>query len=413
MATQTQPLLTARRKKIVILICEGGGGHTAAGDALKDTLGDTYDIEVVNVLNEIVHNLDPLHFLTRGRFSGEDLYNFLLQRHLSQYIEWMSSYGTARFKKKKVEKAFSSYLESSPLPDMIISITPWINGGAAKAAQKHHIPFLLIPTDLDGSTFLYGFPQKSSLQNFKLALAYDDPSIRDITLQNTSLPTESISIAGFPVRPACQKKYTPSELSFLKAKHGLLETHQTGTLIMGALGGNLILHHTKTLAALDPRLHDLRLQFNICTGHNREIASKIASHLESLGGYPISPSSYRLPSGLIFHIRGFTKEVVEIMAASDFIITKTGSCTVNEAIYLQKPVLLDNTPRSTARHLKWEQFNIPFVQRHRLGSAFTDSRQLHMLIPSLLKFPKNEKEKPLELPPFGQNVKRMISEMVN
>lgn len=412
MATETQPISSLKRKKIMILICEGGGGHMAAGEALKQILSDSYDIELVNVLDQVVHALDPLHFMTGGKFSGEDLYNFLLQRHLAQCIDWMSSYGTRRYKKKKVERSFSSYFNSKPKPDLIISITPWINGGVIKAAEKNQIPFLLIPTDLDGSTFLYGFPEHASFSNFKIALAYDDPALKSVTLQRTAVPSESIAITGFPVRPACQKKYTAAELARLRTEQNLLEGYSTGTLIMGALGGNLILQHTKTLATFDPRIHDLKLQFNICTGKNREIATKIASHLERIGGYPLSESSYRLPTGVVFHIRGFTKEILEIMATSDFIITKTGSCTVNEAIYLGKPVLLDNTPKSTARHLRWEQFNIPFVERHHLGSAFTDSRQLLMLIPSLLKFVHDPKEHPLEIPSFSQNVRKLVGEML-
>lgn len=410
MAIQTQPLL--RKKKILILVSRGGGGHKTAADSMKQILGDTYDIEINPVLADILGTIDFLNTMTRGHFTGEDLYNFLLRHHQNQLLEWMARYGSRYYRTHVIERVFEKYLEEqAQLPDLIISPTPFINYGVACATDRFDIPFLIIPTDLDGSTFLQGFPKQPSHHRIKLGLAYDDPDIRKITFQKSALREDQLLITGFPVRPSCLKKYTSQELDIIRSSFNMLTTHQTITLVMGAVGGNLIFDHVKTLTRFNPKAHSLDLQVNVCVGHNQKMGNKIGSYLLEQGAKVIGGETFALPTGLVIHLRGYTKDLIEIMAASDIIITKTGSCTVNEAIYLGKKLLLDNTRRSTARHLWWERFNIPFVQKHCLGYSFTESGQLLMLIPSLLKYPDKPKQQ-LDLPNFRERITNIVQQLV-
>jgi UDP-N-acetylglucosamine:LPS N-acetylglucosamine transferase len=408
-----QPNSLARKKKILILVSRGGGGHKTAADSLKQTLGCEYDIEINYVIEDILGSHDFLNRLTRGHFTGEDLYNVLLRNHKNQLMQWMVQYGNHLMKSNKIEKSFEKYLEEQvQLPDLIISPTPYINYGVSCAAHRWDIPFLIIPTDLDGSTFLRDFPEKPTPHHFKVALSYDDPEIRSTTLQKSAFLDNQLTVTGFPVRPACQKKYTREELQLIRAKFNLFESHQILTLVMGAVGGKLIFEHVKVLASLDPRAHHMPLQMNICVGHNQKMGNKIRNFLLDQGAKFLGRHTFLLPTGLVMHIRGYTPDLIELMAASDLIITKTGSCTVNEAIYLGKKILLDNTRRSSARYLWWEHFNIPFVQRHSLGYDFTDSKQLLMLIPSLLKYPEKPRRQ-LELPNFEENILKLVRQMMN
>lgn len=402
----------ARKKKILVLISRGGGGHKTAGDSLKQILGNDYDVEINPVLADILGVIDPINRITRGHFTGEDLYNLLLKGHWNRTLKWMVSFGPKCMKSQTIEKAFEKYLRSQiQPPDLIISPTPYINYGVACAAHRWDIPFLIIPTDLDGSPFLQGFPKQPTHHKIKVALSYDDPEIRRKTLQKTSLSDDQVTVTGFPVRPACLKKYSPEELQEIRSKFNLFESHQTVTLIMGAVGGNMLFDHVKILSELDPRQHQLHLQMNICVGHNQKMGNKIRNFLLDQGAKFLGRHTFLLPTGLVMHIRGYTKDLIELMAASDLIITKTGSCTVNEAIYLEKKLLLDNTSRSSARHLWWESFNIPFVQRHSLGYSFSDNEQLLMLIPSFLKYPERPQQK-LELPNFEENILKVTRQMI-
>lgn len=382
------PSAASRKKKILVLVSRGGGGHKTAAAAIDEILKDDHEIEINYVLQDILAPIDFLNVLTRGYFTGEDLYNFLLRRHQKKLLLWMIEAGKKRMKSRLIERLFDAYLSKlSQKPDLIISPTPWINYGVACAAHRHNIPFIIIPTDLDGSTFLHGFPQLPTPLNFKLALPYDDPLIRETTLQNRELQESQLMVSGFPVRPACCRSYSFQEKRKIQEAFHLSHSHQTVTLVMGAVGGNLILEHVKSLMMLQPQLHGLSLQLSICTGHNKKAFAKI-KELLSRQGSPLGENSFTLPSGLIIHVYGFIPNLIDLMAVSDLIITKTGSCTVNEAIYLEKKVILDNTKHSTARFLPWENFNIPFVEQNGLGSSFTESGQLPMLVLSLLKFPR-------------------------
>ena len=402
----------ARKKKILVLISRGGGGHKTAGDSLKQILENDYEVEINPVFADILGSIDFLKNMTGGHFTGEDLYNLLLKSHWNKLLRWMTQIGPQYMQAYKVERAFEKYLRDQiQPPDLIISPTPYINYGVACAAHRWDIPFIIIPTDLDGSTFLQGFPKHLTHQKVKVALSYDDPEIKKRTFSKISLREDQLEITGFPVRPACLKKYTEEELETIRAQFNLFESHQTVSLIMGAVGGNLIFEHVKTLCQLDPRQHLLHLQLNICVGQNQKMGNKIRNYLLDQGAKFLGRHTFLLSTGLVMHIRGYTKDLIELMAASDLIITKTGSCTVNEAIYLGKKLLLDNTNRSSARHLCWEKFNIPFVQRHNLGYSFSDSRQLLMLIPSFLKYPEMPHRK-LELPNFEENILKLTRQMI-
>ena len=117
---------------------------------------------------------------------------------------------------------------------------------------------------------------------------------------------------------------------------------------------------------------------------------------------------------IFVHVREFTKEVVEVMACSDLIITKTGSCSVNEAIYLGKKLLLDNTENSSARHIWWESFNVSFVKKHNLGDAFNDLQELQTKARALLN---QTTQSPaargdFRLPSFEENLLSLVQDML-
>jgi len=402
----------ARKKKILVLVSRGGGGHKTAAMAIQEILGDTYDIEINYVLQDILQRADILNIITRGRFTGEDLYNFFLKRHQKKCLTWMIKQREKRMTSRTIERLFDNYLfHLSHKPDLIISPTPFINYGIACATSRYKIPFLIMPTDLDGSTFLDGFPQETTGLNFMLSLPYDDQQVLETTLQKRVVAAHQIQIGGFPVRPASCHTYTLQQQKQLRANFHLLDGHKTVTLIMGALGGNLIVDHVRALLRMNPALHGLAVEINICTGDNQKVGKKVEKLLHKQGAKEAREGSFVLPSGLVLHLRGYLPNLIELMAVSDLLITKPGSCTVNEAIYLGKKVIVDNTKHSTARCLPWEAFNISFVEKNGLGSSFTDCRQLPMLVLSLLKFTPTATDAPIR-PCLGSALPQIVRSII-
>jgi UDP-N-acetylglucosamine:LPS N-acetylglucosamine transferase len=404
------------KKNILALISEGGGGHKSAGESLVQILQNDYDIDIVNGIGTVLEPFDWFKRLTRGKISGESVYNWFLQTErgflLRAYIFKGKSHLYRR--KKKIARFFDRFIESQGKKyDLIISTIPYINHGIVLSAKKHNIPFLLLPTDLDTTGFLNGFNDlaKEDFPTFKLALAYNRPEMLVNVFKNSRLEPEDIVFSGFPVRPACQTRYTQEHLDLLKDKFGMDKNRQTITLVMGAAGCNGIVEHAKVLSSFDSSL-----QINVCAGRNEKSKKAIIDWALSESGRVLyegdNLTKLQTKNGALLLIRGYTRDIISLLACADLVISKTGSCTVNEAIYLGKKLLLDNSEHSTARFLPWEEFNVWFVKRHKLGAAFSKSEDLYSLVPFILN---EEKASPLNLtlPDFQTNIRTLVQDFTS
>jgi UDP-N-acetylglucosamine:LPS N-acetylglucosamine transferase len=412
-----------KKKRILVLISEGGGGHKMAGESLKDIFSSEYDVDIVNAFTQVIHPLDWLNSITSGVFTSEDFYNFMLKKGYHKGVHVFATLGNKYMhaNRKRIEKLVGKYLSKlSTSYDLVISTIPFINSGIAVALQKKEIPFLILPTDLDTSTFFIGMSAKQFKPEDKIAFAlpYDDIDLRKKGLKNKAIPSNKVVVTGFPVRGECQKRYSEEQVKLLQLKHGIFEKYLSLTLILGASGNRMLLKYTQELAKLSQQDFKQPLQFNICTGKNEKIRLAILDWLLKEGGSVLRETSFfttiELKNGLMFHLRKFTKDLIEIMVCSDLIITKTGSCSVNEAIYLGKKLLLDNTDTSSARYLFWETFNLHFVRKHGLGDVFYKLPEMTTLIRVLLQEDLGHPvlSGAFPVPDFRENVSKVVKELL-
>ncbi len=68
------------------------------------------------------------------------------------------------------------------------------------------------------------------------------------------------------------------------------------------------------------------------------------------------------------------------MAISNTCITKAGTVSVCEAIYMNLPIILDNT----STPLYWEKFNINFIQKNKFGMVVTHYKQLNYAVAKMM-----------------------------
>lgn len=407
-----------RKKRILVLISEGGGGHKMAGESLKDIFSKEYDVEVMNVITQI--KLDILDVITSGAFTFEGFYNYMLSKGYHRGVYIFASVGNRymRSNQPRIERLFEKYLQKVLAPyDLVISTVPFINGGIAKALQKREIPFIVLPTDLDTSTFFVGMKKNQFKPEDKIlfSLPYDDDDLRKKGLKHANIPHDKIVISGFPVRGGCQKLYSKEQIQLLKMKHGMQEKKLILTLVLGASGNRKILQYTQETAKLEAEDFSLPLEINICVGRNEKVRHLILDWFLAEGARVVQETpafiSVKTPKGIIFHLRKFTKDILEIMVCSNLIITKTGSCSVNEGIYLGRKLLLDNTESSSARYLFWETFNLHFVRKHGLGDVFYQLSEMTTLIRTLLKEDMGHPvlSGAFPLPDFRSNIWKMVT----
>ncbi len=329
------------RKKVLIFSSKGGGGHISAMNALTEYLKEDYIIGTSFIFSDVLAKFDPIQQLTFGKKTGEDLYNFFIKKkwHLPINLT-MSDFGPWLYNinRRKIEAVLEKYL-STHKPDLIISVIPVINHLILNVAKKLDLPFLLIPTDLDPTIALSGI-RKPKYDKFYLALSYDEPDIRK-KIAIAQIPEKQIDFVGFPVKQAFleshRERIIRKDFNIPAAKPVIL-------LLMGAQGSRDLYDFTKQLSKLQVPAHLL-----IAIGKSEYLRKS----LEKIS----------FPNHITREIIGFTDRMPDLMAVADLFITKSGSVSVNEAIYSNLPILLD----ATSTLIKWEKFNHKFIKSHGFG----------------------------------------------
>lgn len=331
-------------KKIIILTSTGGGGHISVSSALKNYLKHTYKVEDVLPFKHILKSLDPLMSTVFGCIDGENIYNFLLRKKYFTLANLLYSLGEHYFSLRsgKIRTILECYFMEKK-PDLVISVIPIINQDIFLATKKLGIPFLLIPTDLDATTFLHRL-NGADHPHFKLSLAFDDDDIHN-TVQKNGINNNYITINGFPLRPDFFKDKNKDQI---RKQFDIPDYKQSILLLMGTQGSNDMLRFVKELAKLDTPIHLM-----CCIGKNETVRSML--------------KSIQLPNHISLSIIGFTQQISDLMAVSDLIITKSGSVSVCETIYSNRPAMLD----ATSTVLRWERFNHHFFKKHKMGGILS------------------------------------------
>ncbi len=377
------------KKKILIMSCQGGGGHMSAAKAIESYL-NKYQIKIVDVFGDKLAYLDPLYFITFKRYTGQDIYNVLLRHNKKRLTNFFSHVGIYLIHlRRKVIKEGVRHLVNQEKPDMIISVIPYINNFIAQVAEEQNIPCLLIPTDLDVSTFINNVSLTKEY-NIIANLGFDYPEIAN---KITGIaPAEKIKSFGFPIRPCFFEEKNHQEI---KKKFHVQESNPTVLLIMGATGSNAVLNYLHVLSII-------AVPFNliVCIGRNSSLKSAI--------------TKLPLPAHINLHVMDETADMSDLMAIADVCITKPGSVTFAETLYMNLPVILDNTTSV----LIWEELNLTFLENHGLGHIITNYNQVVPLVTQYLtdsNFRSSIKHniQKLDKKHFGYELEQFINELIS
>lgn len=379
------------KKKIVIFTSSGGGGHVSASNALQEYLSDTYEVKVSYIFEEVLGSMDPMQRITFGKQTGEDAYNECMRKKWYRMINIISRFGHWYFSvfHKRATKLICNYLELQQ-PDLVISVVPVINNAILSATKKMNIPFLLIPTDLDATTFVNSI-YKPNYEKFHVGIAFDNENIFK-RMEQSGIPKEQISTIGFPI---AKKFFTPKNMRRIKADFQIPQNKPIVFLLMGAQGTNALYTYVKYLTQVEQPFHLVA-----AIGKNEDMRKK----LEAIA----------LPTHITMTIVGFTDRVADLMAIADLGIIKSGTVTYIEALYSNLPVLLD----ATTGTIRWEQYNHIYNKEQEFGDSIGRNREIYVLVNELLSNPKTlaqirkniqtNKKKCL-----GREIKSLVHELVN
>lgn len=376
-------------KKILIFSSYGGGGHTAVTKALTSYLKDDYEVISTNIFNDVLGSIDPIKKFAFGAHSGEDLYNYLMPRKWYRFLNTYYKIGSFYFnmRHKKVCSMLRSYVKDQN-PDMIISVIPIVNNCILETAQEFNIPFLLIPTDLDITTFTQHI-KAPTYKKFKIALPFEDPEALQRVAEN-QISLENIGITGFIIRPDFFEEKNKINI---KSFYQIPQDKPVILLLLGAVGLDDLYIFSKELSMLTSPAHII-----VCTGRKVSLKEKI--------------ESIEFPPHLTKTIVGYTDRISDLMAIADLFITKSGSVSVCEAIYMNLPMLLD----ATTEPLAWEQSNHRFIKKHSLGGTIKEHSNISSTIDNIFsyRFLPAFKKNLIHLPKKhgGSEIKRFIEQML-
>ena len=345
------------KKKIIIFTSSGGNGHISATKALQSYLSDEYEIQPIYIFEEIFKGIDPVALITLGKITGEDVYNFFLRRRYYQILNGIYLVGNWYFgiRKKSMVRLLKKFIETQK-PDLIISVIPVVNDIILIAAQEQGIPFLLIPTDFDVTSFITGIYQPN-YDKFILTLGSNDQLVVQ-TAQKAFINPEQIIFAGLPMR---KDFFENKDTESLKKQFGVPENKPVIVIMMGGQGNTSILAFAHQLATLPIAVHII-----FCIGRNSSIADTIKT---------IHFAPY-----ITITVLGFTERISDLLAMADLLITKSGSVSFAEGITMKVPMILD----ATATLLYWERLNHTLLTAHNWGVCLKKVEHLNHAILAIL-----------------------------
>ena len=362
----TQSELPMKKKKILILTSFTGGNKLAA-EAMQEYLEPDYEVQLCKPFIEILYPIDPIHSMTLGTYSGEQLYNKFVTGGHFDFLGWIYGMGKDYIqseKKATTHDLLHNYFKEHN-PDLIISVIPVINNIVLDVAREMEKPFILAPTDLDVSPYITDITNPN-YEKFYLCSIFDDPDIME-PIQKANIP---IHIVGAPLKSAF---FTPTPKDKIYPKDPNLKLYNydskkpTIMVLMGSGGLDDIKKYAIQLLLLKNPCNLI-----MCVGNNKD------SEIELNKLKPMAPPH------ITMDVIGWTKYIADYMALSDLFITKSGTMSVCEALYRNLPLLLDKT----SEVLLWEQFNHHFVKKHGFGQSIPQYDAVVPLVDTLLGQPR-------------------------
>jgi processive 1,2-diacylglycerol beta-glucosyltransferase len=296
-------------KKILFLSASAGAGHVRAAEALEQAFKQRKDSE-----NFEVHHFDVLNYTNKlFRHLYSKAYIDLVNK-MPEVPGWVYDKLDKPWKNERRRLALDK-LNTRPFvkllreyqPDLIVcthflpaEIVSWLKAKERLASRQ-----VIVVTDFDVHAMWLVHHYERYFVALEEARVY---------LEVLGIPAEKITVSGIPIDPVFAVKKDKQEM---RAKHGLEPDRTTILLSAGGFG----------VGSVDALVHSLmtlqhRAQVVAICGRNEELKqrlSKLAARAKPDANVLLKPF-------------GYTKEMDELMTASDIVLGKPGGLTTSEAL---------------------------------------------------------------------------------
>ena len=354
-------------KKILYIISEvSGGGHIAVSDAIRSAIIElkgeaAYEHKFVDLFSKT-----SLFYITLCRlygFANEHLpwsYKFIYDiGNDPQRYAFLNSLGGTGVISQRVARLFEE-----EKPDLILSLFQLSNHITIDVAKDRFpdIPTATVVQDLISIHYTWVDP-RVDLQ------VVPTEEAREACLK-FGMPAGKMKVLGFPMRPSFLKP-VKSKIE-LRKEWGLEPARFTVFIMGGGVGIGGLYNIAKAIQ--DSDLQDI--QMIVVAGFNKALENKLLA------------TRFRFP----IKVFGFTKQIPEIMTASDIIITKAGPGSVVEAMAKELPMILNY-------YMPQEKGNVDYVQNHGLGVYESEPGRIVQALKKMLS--------PTELERIKSNIRKV------
>ncbi len=296
-------------KKVLLLSASAGAGHVRAAEAIEKAFKEAEDGE-----SREVQHLDILNYTNKVfRHLYSKAYIDLVNK-LPEVPGWVYDKLDKPWKNERRRLALDK-LNTRPLvkllreyqPDLIVcthflpaEIVSWLKAKERIASRQ-----VIIVTDFDVHAMWLVHHYEHYFVAIDEARAY---------LEALGIPAGKITVSGIPIDPVFAKTKDKQEM---RARHGLAPDRTTILLSAGGFGVGSV---DALISSLLPLQH--RAQIVAICGRNEELKkrlTRVAARAKNDATVLLKPF-------------GYTKEMDELMAASDIVLGKPGGLTTSEAL---------------------------------------------------------------------------------
>ena len=296
-------------KKVLLLSASAGAGHVRAADAIEKAFK-----EVGNGEGREVQHLDILNYTNKVfRHFYSKAYIDLVNK-LPEVPGWMYDKLDKPWKNERRRLALDK-LNTRPLvkllrdyhPDLIVcthflpaEIVSWLKAKERLASRQ-----VIIVTDFDVHAMWLVHHYEHYFVALDEARAY---------LEAIGIPASKITVSGIPIDPVFAKH---KDKQAMRAKHGLEPDRTTILLSAGGFGVGSV---DALIASLLSVQH--RVQVVAICGRNEELKKRLSR----------MAARAKPDATVLLKPFGYTKEMDELMTASDIVLGKPGGLTTSEAL---------------------------------------------------------------------------------
>jgi processive 1,2-diacylglycerol beta-glucosyltransferase len=296
-------------KKVLLLSASAGAGHVRAADAIEKAFK-----EVENGEGREIQHLDILNYTNKVfRHLYSKAYIDLVNK-LPEVPGWVYDKLDKPWKNERRRLALDK-LNTRPLvkllrdyqPDLIVcthflpaEIVSWLKAKERLASRQ-----VIIVTDFDVHAMWLVHHYEHYFVALDEARAY---------LEALGIPASKITVSGIPIDPVFAKQ---KDKQAMRAKHGLEPDRMTILLSAGGFGVGSV---DALIASLLPMKH--RVQVVAICGRNEELKKRLTR----------MAARAKPDATVLLKPFGYTKEMDELMTASEIVLGKPGGLTTSEAL---------------------------------------------------------------------------------